>query len=1357
MVARVRVNLNGKERIQKMTTDISSLRVLTACIITLIMAGSIASADQFSYNFDNCDTGIAVVDLDDGFTFKTVKSDIPLGQGKVRRYSGDVINQSKVLEHKSDSETVMTRIVNTRMRPMSGDILFSLDICPRAGLHQIYLWDRSREQRLVISLREDGRILSTRNEAKTLHVGDYKKGHWLHIAAVLHMDPNDGQKSTYDLWVTDLNEERIIACRKNIPFPGAARYIRGGQVLSGQGKEGLDARIDNWQITPLKASQARDEENKSSQIMFEGFALDSLGDWEIQKHHTNSHVRIAAVGQLSPTSLQVDKSDYAGDIRVQRLVDVPAGSRLEINADIQSVAVRPFAEYFLLVEQLRGNKIVKTEKSAFDDGVTKPNNFGGYYKSPQTLGEWKTTRHIFETKEEVTKIRLSLVFQKGSQVMRVDNLRIRKLNKGQKLAALPIYQRSLNSAAAFLDLDMLLPGCVYEIRAKTESDDLEGFGARLTFVDLKGKRSEPVTLIPDKAENRTLKYCFAVPDSATRVLLDLYNSDLKTMGAYRVAKYRKWQQVAIYKVVGVPAMDTLVNNYIHKMEPDAELTRPRVMVEVTDYDRTVIDQVLRSRTPRDARVENHRGGMAVRIGEKLHPPMINTSFWVGYDYLSEHGKHGFDIARIKVPGGPGISGNWIGQGHFDFSNVDDVIYQALKQNENALIILDIGGLYPPAWWGESHPEELIRDVHGRACCMYGENLYRTFWGKVNNGALQRKFESRYGLLDKAWHQNYGARHNNTYLPSPASEPYRDAMREYIRALIQYIESKPIGNAVIGYHLTWGEDTQWKIPVGRRQAFFEGERKRPWKSNARPAPLDYSQPMLEYFRVFLRQKYGSDESLQSAWNDPSVTLATAEIPTPAQRTTPCSDNPNENIQLKFLLNPATEMQVIDYNSCYARVVGDLVNEMGLAVKNASSRQVITTAYFQGKDRDMGHEYMLRGAGLDISGGPDYWAREIGQSGISPNVFDSFRLHGKIDFTEVDHRVFPVVYRSYSYNQLFETPEKTISVLRREFARQMCRGGGAWTLDLGMGWFNHPMVAAELGNIHDTFEQVLDVDRSSPAEMAIFINDYSYYASALQGHTTFRYHLAGHIRALIAQSGVPVSMFYLSDLPRVADQFKVFIFPHAYALTDEQRRDIHRIKRDDNLLVFGPGSGYVGSDSLSVQNVCALTGMEMEEDIDLMWTAKIANSGHPVTREWVGYFGNVEEWNPRIAYPMLHVTDPNAVVLGSYVADDAARTAIALKDHGAWQSLYVGAMGLFPVEMFRGLAKYKGLHVYSDDGDVMYFASDLVAIHASTAGIKDIRLPSERSVRSLWDGRDLGRLSTIRRNMQVGENALYLLGD
>ena len=100
-------------------------------------------------------------------------------------------------------------------------------------------------------------------------------------------------------------------------------------------------------------------------------------------------------------------------------------------------------------------------------------------------------------------------------------------------------------------------------------------------------------------------------------------------------------------------------------------------------------------------------------------------------------------------------------------------------------------------------------------------------------------------------------------------------------------------------------------------------------------------------------------------------------------------------------------------------------------------------------------------------------------------------------------------------------------------------------------------------------------------------------------------------------------------------------------------------------------------------------------------------------------------------------------------------MAFKDNRPGRAYDIGAMGLYPPELFRGLARLKDLHVYSTDGDVMFFSKSLVAMHASSDGLETLVLPESCRVTSLWDGKSLGVLKTLTREMRIGDNALYLV--
>ena len=126
--------------------------------------------------------------------------------------------------------------------------------------------------------------------------------------------------------------------------------------------------------------------------------------------------------------------------------------------------------------------------------------------------------------------------------------------------------------------------------------------------------------------------------------------------------------------------------------------------------------------------------------------------------------------------------------------------------------------------------------------------------------------------------------------------------EYKNSYSSWDEALPLGNGHFG-----------------AMGFVEEQDVGQNSTNRAPHDVDYSKPMLAYFRSFLKTKYGSVSELRKAWNDQTVSFDTASIPLPPERLTAFSNDPTANKALKYLLDPASERRVVDYNMCMAQVV------------------------------------------------------------------------------------------------------------------------------------------------------------------------------------------------------------------------------------------------------------------------------------------------------------------------------------------------------------------------------------------------------------------------------------------------------
>jgi len=100
----------------------------------------------------------------------------------------------------------------------------------------------------------------------------------------------------------------------------------------------------------------------------------------------------------------------------------------------------------------------------------------------------------------------------------------------------------------------------------------------------------------------------------------------------------------------------------------------------------------------------------------------------------------------------------------------------------------------------------------------------------------------------------------------ASKVWREQAKDYLRALIAYINKNGMAERVVAYQTGAGGTGEW----------VKG-------SAMKDDAIDYSRPMQEHFRDWLRNRYNNDEkSLRDAWNDPYITFEAASVPPAAPR-------------------------------------------------------------------------------------------------------------------------------------------------------------------------------------------------------------------------------------------------------------------------------------------------------------------------------------------------------------------------------------------------------------------------------------------------------------------------------------------
>ncbi|WP_391572540.1 DUF4082 domain-containing protein [Cohnella sp.] len=659
-----------------------------------------------------------------------------------------------------------------------------------------------------------------------------------------------------------------------------------------------------------------------------------------------------------------------------------------------------------------------------------------------------------------------------------------------------------------------------------------------------------------------------------------------------------------------------------------------------------------------------------------------------------------------------------------------------------------------------------RDVHGY---MWVNVLKDNVWNaQVNDDIFTRDPNAygiiRVGLQDEmsfdAGEYSVTEKGNRPGWPSVASKAWRSELDSTISNYLEWLSRQPYANRIIGFQIMGMETGEWfynsnDLSVGN------GE--------------DYSAPMVAAFRQWLTDKYGSDATLRAAWNNSGVTLATASIPTAAER-----DYTAEN----YFRSMATEGKTIDYQTFYSEEVAGMINyAAGLFKQKTDSRVLVGAMYgypymFATYVRPSNHGHqalrkILESDSVDFIGSPvQYNDRRMGLSAEPMGAFDSLALNGKMLIVENDTRTHVIDSTPYTDDQTYRprvfSLQETLDATRRETANEIITGGGQYWMDLfSHGWWNDEDIWDENQKLIalQASKYLISADRTFRPDVAVILDEESYsyhtlitnyntptnnpYAPAGQPDSGFGHLLARQQREL-AKSGVKYGYYLMSDIDKIPSSVKTYIFLNAYRVTNAQKASIDSLKKDDNVLVFIRAPGYFNDTGSDVTNISNLIGMTMSKATHTSPATQIFDSSDPATLgSGVSVYGgwkiggDTGEVEPVYSYtPSFYVTDSQAEAIGHYDTDPG-KISFARKDFGNWTSIF-SASGSLPAGLIRSIAvNVGGAHSYYNEGnDNVRTDGKIIMMHASVgnSGIKTIYLPRPSRVVDLIANRTVATGAT-----------------
>jgi len=733
-------------------------------------------------------------------------------------------------------------------------------------------------------------------------------------------------------------------------------------------------------------------------------------------------------------------------------------------------------------------------------------------------------------------------------------------------------------------------------------------------------------------------------------------------------------------------------------------------------------------------VRNYKGSTFLFINGKIVPTILA---YVDPKYYMD-----FKKARIRIVTCP-ISVGWVGPNEFDYTETDKQIEEFLHVDPEVLILprINFPGSYND-WWCQSHPEEIV---------------------KLSNG------ES-------------GSGH------SSASTVWRQEASNALLKLIEHIDKSNYADNIIGYHICDGYFSEWfawdsanfekdvhKLRYVCTLGFDAEECPTPW--------ADYSKPMVRAFREWLYKKYRGDvKSLRKAWNDPYVDFSTATIPSRRERV----------LSEYFLIrDPSKCMKAIDYDLCFQEVHTETLLQLCRIAKEKVGRRKIVgvfygylwAGFFRGfYMQNAGHlafSRVLHSPYIDFIASPyDYDNRGVEGVCFSQSIPETVVLHGKLFFNEVDPKTFltdPAMKWHHKGHLKPKTLEETVEIFKRDYSYAHSMGIGMWWMDLfHQGWYHHDELIRALSKLRKIEEELIDFDHSSNREIAVILDEKSLlYERACQN-------LMMSLRSVqrqweLAYIGAPFDTYLQSDFLDHEDtirDYKMYIFLNNVHMRREEKEKIKNIvKRDKKVTVWIWAPGLIVDDCMSIDNIVDLTGIDVSYENDKAHLhIDITNYDHPITKnlpKGTCFGPEISRWHtvlfkesgfieddPTFTIgPIFYSKDPDALTLGKLSLNGEA--GFVIKEFEDWTSIYV-SVPMISKNVLRNIAKYAGVHIYVESGELVYGNKHFLCIYPRVGGKKTVNLPEPKTVIDLWSGILVAKNKcSFDVNMESNKAYMYLL--
>lgn len=699
-------------------------------------------------------------------------------------------------------------------------------------------------------------------------------------------------------------------------------------------------------------------------------------------------------------------------------------------------------------------------------------------------------------------------------------------------------------------------------------------------------------------------------------------------------------------------------------------------------------------------VKLYKGTPTLFINGKPDPALVYMTYNPNKKYFSQFGKEGIHIYSFSATPTESAYGFckkacWIEPDRFDYSEFDERVEMLIKADPDAYFFPRLY-LSSPRWWDEKYPDQLVN------------------------------YDSGNREIKPLFHYPPDKR-----VPSWASKKWRIDTRKALGKFIEYAEDK-YGDRIIGYHIASGTTEEWMM----------------WGANEN-LWADYSKPAEEFFKKFLKRKYKTVENLKRAWKDKKVDFNNVSLPAKEER---------ERTSMGFFRDSDKEQKVIDFYFFLSELTADTICYFSKVVKEKTNfKKLVGTFYgyiFQlaGKHhlQNAGHlsiKKVLNCKYIDFLCSPtSYYFRKI-KNGYSHfmSVTDSVKLNGKLWFDENDIRTYIAKGKIGLWGK-GKNVEDTLKLERREFANVICNGCGQWWFDMGGGWFDDRKLLKEIRKMKKIGDETLKYGRSNIDEIAVVVDDKSFCYTEVGSE--FTHYLIMEQLPEIGRIGAPVGFYLLDDLGKISDH-KFYIFLNCFAPDKKNIRDIEKIKKNGNVLLWIYAAGLYKNNKIDLKEMRKLTGFDiryLNKKVDM----KIKIEKKSFRSVFQTYFKSSGYGINRSFYPIFYSADKSAISPGKI--EDTDLDGFVFKDFKNWKSFY-SSVPVVPSFILREMAKMAGCHIFCKDDVVIYGNKSFLSMVADKKGEYVVGLPEKKKIYDLFTGKFIGERKEFSQIFEDGETKLW----